>query len=163
MHTIKEAQQFNNLAREVFTKDGCHIPMVILVKGKEHFVLPLAPLMKDGAGKDAISLLIRKSIQDFGISGVVMITEAWMHVATDKDDEVMRQIIDGEKSVSEVATRQEILMIQAESDDGLSVSFTNPINRDADGNPTLGDVEVVNERPVRFFLYVVARVGNYAV
>lgn len=142
MHTIREAQQFNDLAREVFTKDGCHVPMVILIKGKEHFVLPLAPLMKDNAGKDAISFLIKKSIQDFGISGVVMITEAWMHVATDKDDEVMRQLVEGEKSVSEVATRQEVLMVQAESDDGLSAVFMNPIQRDTDNNPTLGEVEI---------------------
>jgi hypothetical protein len=143
MHTIREAQQFNDLAREVFTRDGYHVPLVILIKGKEHFVLPLAPLMKDNAGKDAISFLIKKSIQDFGISGVVMITEAWTHYSNGPDDETTRQIMDGEKSVSEVATRQEVLMVQAESDDGLNVSFTNPIKRD-DGNPTLGDVDVMN-------------------
>jgi hypothetical protein len=148
MHTIREAKEVNKLAREVFARDGNHTPIVILYKGKETRVLGVGPLMQSGATKEALSGMIRMAIKQMGVSGVVMITEAWMHKSIVKPDGSMddetKQIMDGKKSVSEADSKTEVLMVQAESDDGLNVTFMNPIVRDAEGKPTLAETQVMD-------------------
>jgi hypothetical protein len=43
-------------------------------------------------------------------------------------------------------TKKEVLMVRAESDDGLNVTFMNQIERDADGKPSLKDPEIMTSQ-----------------
>ena len=135
---LSEARQVNNLAREVFEKDGYHRPLMLLFPPGGHGaeVVDLAPFMVDNKGKSYISAVVRKMAVEQRITAVALITEAWM-AEMDKDDKEVEKIKAGEKSVSDVSTKKEVLMVKAESDDGLDVVFMNEIRRDAAGNPTL--------------------------
>ena len=152
MHTKAEAVEVNEFARQVFEKDGNHVPIVILYNGDKKIVLPVQSFMQSGETKEYLSAVIRKSIHEFEVSGVVFITEAWMTVGK-LDDEIVSQLKKGEKRVSELATKKEVLMVKAESDDGLNITFMNYIERDTNGKPTLKEAEELNELNKRQVIY----------
>jgi hypothetical protein len=135
MHTKAEAIEVNEFARNVFLHDGCHIPLIILYKGEHNCLLPVQELIKSDMGKEALSIMIRRFIKEDGISGVVFISEAWMSCT--EDEKEIQKLKTGKKRVRDLKTKQEILLVTAESDDGLNISFVNPIERDIEGNPTL--------------------------
>ena len=135
---LSEARRINRMAREVFSKDGYHRPLMFLftegVKGAK--IVDLAPFMVDEQGKSSVAATVRKMAVDREITGVAMITEAWM-AEMDKEDKDVEKARRGEIPVSEMGNKKEVLMVKAESDDGLDVMFTNEIFRDIDGKPTL--------------------------
>lgn len=145
MYMLSEARQVNKMAREVFSQDGHHRPLMLLFPPGRHGaeVVDLAPFMVNEQGKNYISAVVRKMALEQRITGVAMITEAWMAEMGKDDKETMEKIKKGEKSVSDVETKKEVLMVKAESDDGLDVVFMNEIRRDEAGNPTLMEAKEV--------------------
>ena len=146
MYLLSEARQVNEMARGIFSKDGYHRPIMLLFKqgSKGYDVLDIAPMMVDDRGKNFMASMVRRMAIEQKITGVAIITEAWM-AQLDKNDknleEMTKKINRGEISVSKMDTKKEVLMVRIESDDGLDVTFMNEIFRDLDGTPTLMQVQ----------------------
>lgn len=137
LDTIEGARFLNKNARGVLESDKQHAPMVFLLKrGKVMAILPISGFMQNGNSKDALEQVICKLIQDHDASGVVMITEAWVRKIQADDDASFNAA--QKHGIQDCPDKEECLLVRVESDDGLNVSFFNPIIRDANGNPTLG-------------------------
>ena len=115
MYMMSEARRVNEMAREMFLRDGEHRPvMLVFMEGVEGAgVFDIAPFMGNHEGKDLLAAMVRKMAQDNVLTAVVMITEAWMACAG-KDDKDLERVQRGEVSVSDLATKKEVLMVKAE-------------------------------------------------
>lgn len=144
MHTIREAKYVNSLAREAFLKDGKHTPILLLFRGDKAAVIPVETMMDDAMGKDALHDMIRDSIRQFDVSGIALIMEAWMYAA-DKDSDLVKKLANGDMQVRDLDQKREVLTVNIESDDGLTILFMNPIVRDSSGKPSLSEVQMIEQ------------------
>lgn len=138
MYMMSEARHVNGMARSVFEKDGCHRPMMLVFHEGERvpYVLDAAPFMQSPEGKELLSAIVKRMARKNVITAVVFITEAWM-ASVEQGNPDAERMMRGDVSVSDRPDKVEVLMVTAESDDGLDVVFMNEIARDAAGKPTL--------------------------
>jgi len=150
MQTIVEARKLNDFARSVFLQDKAHVPMVIFFKGTTTLCLmDTRKFMQNGESKDILTQVIALAIKKLGASSLAFITEAWMKkIPQSNSKDAIKQI--SEKGVSSYSDKEEVLMLTAESDDGLAVCIMNPIHRDNANNPTLGEAEEIRDYTGRF-------------
>lgn len=142
MYTIQEAEKINEMARMVFNRDGAHTPLIILYKAGKERVVPLGNLMGSLMSKEILSLILKQAVRELEVSGVVIILESWMHIASET---ALKELKSGKKVVADFPDKQEALLVHAESDDGLEITFLNKIVRAADGKPSLEEAIVMRD------------------
>jgi len=109
---------------------------------------PTGQFMRNGMTKNLLEKVVCKLIRDTEASGIVMITEAWMKKIKNN---AISEVESAQKlGIANSPDKEECLLVAVESDDGLCVSFMNPIIRDASGNPTLGAVLEITDAEGRF-------------
>jgi len=145
MHTMREAKEINELARSVFLRDGCHVPIVIFFKGDNNAIVPISQFTQSAIGKDILSDLLRSFIKMFDISGIALIMEAWVRAASKKNPSLGL-----EDSGSNTDDKKEVLMVNVESDDGLKVMFMSMIVRNGSDAPSLSETEILEQVEGRF-------------
>ncbi len=144
MYTRKDVLELNNKAREIFDKDGFHSPVVILFRGDAKLVLPVSEIYKDKESFKRIPDDIRQAIKLLNARSVAIIFESWMYEGKGENDSITKELIEGKKTVKEIDEKVDILMVRAESDDGLNVTFINPVKRDKEGKKYLDDVKEIS-------------------
>ena len=123
------------IARAIF--DGAKVldPMVHAIAGDgKHLVLSVPQLGGTDAEKDAVAVGLRDVFKQHGVTQYVMLTEAWgLYLPTGTD-------INNLPRPRDRKDRFEMITLQGETKDHCTCGQMI-ITRDADGNPTLGELE----------------------
>jgi len=124
-------------AKEVVVTDQQHAEMLFFLPmdGKGHVVL------WQGEDRNTQAAWVRNHVHEHYIYGVVHVCEAWVHVASSPNDQILKQVIAGEIRVSELRPehRTEAITVTAQTRDGYSHAWFDEILRDkSDGNLRLG-------------------------
>jgi len=122
------AEFIHNHAKEVMVQDKTHAELLFFMplNGQGHIV----PARFED--RDLMAEQMKKHITEYYIFGVVHICECWMRLAKEKNDQTLRQIMDGEVKVSELREeeRTEGLSVIAQSRAGYSMAWLDEIVRD---------------------------------
>jgi hypothetical protein len=114
--------------------DGIHAELVFVFKDDGDCVISLVI-----GDRDEFVGKIKRMIQQGNVVGIVHIAEAWMRISG-HDDHITKQVLRGEIGVSDLLPehRSEALMVMIQSRDRQSKTYVDPIQRDANGKPSLG-------------------------
>lgn len=118
----------NDGARGLFIADGYHVPIYFLFDDYGEATIFPAKIEND-QDKDRVSNTLKIFISDNKIYGVISIMEAWIYNAKNKNDDVIKQLLDGKSRVSEMDDKQEALIVSMETRDGNKIMWLNPISR----------------------------------
>lgn len=142
------AQFVHTQAKTILVRDGRHAEMLFCMPldGHGHVVL------WGSIDRDLQATWIRRHIAEKYAFGVVHVTEAWMRMAPNPNDHVLKQVLAGEIKVSELRPedRTEVLMVSAQSRDGWSLAWSDEIVRNAGGKLSLGECHTVKDYEGRF-------------
>jgi DNA mismatch endonuclease, patch repair protein len=122
------AEAIHRQARQVFVKDGHHAEFMFFMPldGKGHLVHTRFD------NRDMMAVWVKTHVAEHYPFGVLHICEAWLRLAEGKNDNILRQVIDGEMKVSELREedRKEALTVTAQARDGYSMTWIDEIVRD---------------------------------
>jgi len=108
------------MAQKIMNEHANLPPAVFFVmENGDVYVLEAGQYMNSGGGKDFISFIINSLIQskkDPSVFGVVMATEAWM-ACLPKDSDAAKEFAEGNKSVSELPGREEVIILNIQTAD----------------------------------------------
>ena len=127
----RHATWLNDLARETFLTDKLHIELFFLLKQDGQGGIAQPP---SGMDRDQFVSLLKNSIQENDIYGVIHICETWSFFPKVPNDHTMKQITQGEIAVSDLkpGDKTEALMVRVECRDGTQHLWLSPIVRSKD-------------------------------
>lgn len=140
----------NETARLTFLKDKTHVELFFLVQpdGKAGIGMP-----PPGMDRDKVAAMLRTSIREHGIYGLVHVVEAWTYFPKQAHDHTFSQILQGEIAVSELRPedRREALLVHSQSREGANCMWMSPIVRTGQDGVALADaIEWQNPPSGRF-------------
>lgn len=131
-------------AKEII-KAETHLPTIIafkLTEGEHEASMTTLAIthveMKNDADKARVKDLLTLGSK---VGVAVFISEAWAHAAH-KDDPDSKALLSGEKRVSDLANRYEVLAMKFLTKDGKQAFAFHTITREADGSGTLQPAKV---------------------
>ena len=137
-------------ARTTFLKDGSHVELFFLYREDGEGALGHPPPDME---REQFTQMLRQTIQENEIFGVVHIIEAWVYIPKKSGDHTMKQILDGEMAVSDLnpGDKAEALIVRYECRDGTQRMWTSQILRTKTGGVALADaLEMGDEVKGRF-------------
>jgi hypothetical protein len=145
----RHATWLNNLARVTFLTDKTHVEIFFLLLADGTGGLAQTPV---GMDRDQFLAVLKGSIKEHGIFGVIHIAETWSYFPRRPNDHTMKQIVQGEIAVSELnqGDRTETLMVRVECRDGWQHLWLNPIVRTKDGVALSDSIELDDAPGGRF-------------
>ena len=149
MEYKKQANDLAKIARQVFERDGFHVPMIILYGAKDVVaILDLSKVIHEHPDdwKDAVTMTLTQFVKkEPAIQALAFISEAWVYKSKNPKDHVVKQIMDGEIAISELKPedRQEVISIAMSGRDGTGYSVIIPIIRKGK-KVTLGEADESN-------------------
>jgi len=129
---LRQADWLNQLARETFARDGTHVEILFFFREDGQGAIGQPP---PGMARVDFMPLLKASIRENDIFGVIHIAESWTYLPRQPNDHTFRQIADGEIAVSQLDPndQSEALMVKVDARSGLTRTWLYPILR----TPTL--------------------------
>ena len=143
---LRYAEFIHQKAKRVFLNDQTHADMVFIFKERGECLLTLVR-----GDRDEFVRRLKDMIRGSDVVGVVHVAEAWFRMGG-TGDHITTQIQCGELRVSDLRPedRGEALMVTMHPRVGRATSWVEPIVRDANGKPSLGEGFTITETGGRF-------------
>ena len=128
---VAYASWVNETARMTFLRDKSHVELFFLVKSDGESGLGAPP---PGMDRDRIADMLRDSIHENNIYGIVHIMEAWTYFPRQPNDHTFKQVVQGEMRVADLKPedRREAVVVHYQSRDGANFMWMSPIIRMGD-------------------------------
>lgn len=122
------AEWLNETARMTFLKDKTHVELFFLVRPDGAAGMGAPPPDMD---RDQVAGMLKESIREHGIYGLVHILEAWMYFPRQPGDHTFQQVLQGEIRVSELRPedRKEAVIVHCQSREGANTMWMSRIIR----------------------------------
>ena len=123
-----QAAWLNETARLTFLKDKFHTELFFFYKQDGQGAIGQPPA---GMDRDQFIPILKESIRQNDIYGVVHVVESWAYFPRHPNDHTFKQVAQGEIAVSQLkpGEKSEALMVKVESRDGLTHVWLSPIVR----------------------------------
>lgn len=138
---LQQATWLNQLARDTFERDGTHVEILFLFQENGEGAIGQPPA---GMSREEFIPLLKESIRENNIFGVIHIAETWTYLPRQPGDHTFRQIVEGEIAVSQLDPndQSEALLVKVDARSGMSRSWLHPIVR-TPTSTALGDPMVI--------------------
>ena len=136
-----QAAWLNETARITYLKDKFHTELFFFYKQDGQGAIGQPPA---GMDRDQFIPILKESIRQNDIYGVVHVVESWAYFPRHPNDHTFKQVTQGEIAVSQLkpGEKSEALMVKVESRDGLTHVWLSPIVRSPDGVALADPMEI---------------------